>query len=85
VVGMKRQSVVLFQLSALCVSSSGTIFAGFHFYLKRKIPNRPLSTFANSVSGVGFGSEVIGPMTTSEPDFVSRQSKFEDSEYFGGD
>jgi hypothetical protein len=85
VVGFKNNSVILFQLSALCVSSSGSIFAGFHFYLKRKVPNRPLSTFANSVSGAGFGSETLGPMTISEQDLVTRHTKFEDSEYFGGE
>jgi hypothetical protein len=63
VVTTGEDSLVLYRLSAICVSLSGTIFATCHFYLRGKPPSRTQSTFANSISGVVDVSEAFGPMT----------------------
>jgi hypothetical protein len=88
VVTTDGDSLVLYRISAICVSLSGTIFAFFHFYLRGKSPSRTPSTFANSVSGGAYGSDAFGPMaSTSEQEMLSSRntSRYDDSEFFGGD
>jgi hypothetical protein len=88
VVTTDGDSLVLYRLSGICVSLSGTIFAIFHFYLRGKTPSRTPSTFANSVSGAAYASDAFGPMaSTSEQEMLSSRnnSRYDDSEFFGGD
>lgn len=86
VVMTDKDCVVLFRISAICVSLSGTIFAFFHFYLRGKPPSRTPSTFANSGSGAAHGTDTFGPMaSTSEQELMNSRntSRFDDSEFFG--
>lgn len=88
VVTTHEDSLVLYRISAICSSLSGAIFAFFHFYLSRRGRSRTPSTFVTSVSGVGCISETMGPIaSTSEQDLISsrQNSRFDDSEFFGGD
>lgn len=78
----------LYKLTAICVSLSGFIFAMFHFFYFKKIgQKRTITRFVSDVFDAQ--SSTRGPiLTSSEYDprvSYTTNSKFDESDYFGGD
>lgn len=79
----------LYKFTAICVSLSGFIFAVFHFFYFKRIGQKqtPVSRFISDTYDVQ--SNTRGPiLTSSEYDVrvsYTTNSKFDESDYFGGD